>query len=170
MAPGFALQTISSVCPSLCSCPTGLHTFRVFLLVLLVGWDQKTFFPVSEAMSQLLCPGGRGGAVLGCFPNSLSSWEGSAAILSMDYELIFLSVCVAWGASMPVLALVWGAITSAHLPLGLSATELHTFQELSSALLVRRGWKALSMVVGTVTQHLAWVWAKWALGPTKVLI
>lgn len=56
-------------------------------------------FPVNEAMSQLLCLGGMGAAVL---------------------------------------ALFWGSNSLFSLTLGLSAIELYTFQDLSSALLVRR--------------------------------
>lgn len=94
-------------------------------------------FPVSEAMSQLLCLDGRGGAALGCFPNSLSNCEESATILSLGQ--INPSVCV---CSMRRLHASIGSVLGGNplfsLPLGLSAIELYTFQDLSSALLVRR--------------------------------
>ena len=83
--------------------PAGLCTFRVFLLLLLVRWGQKTLFPVSGAVSQQLC---LGEAEWGCsgLPFFPVSPVGKGLQLLSGYELILLSVCVAWEASVPVSA------------------------------------------------------------------
>lgn len=62
-----------------------------------------------------------------------------------------------------------GVISSSHSPLDLSDTGSYSFQELSSAFLVRWGWETLSIGDATVTQRLGWRWTNQALGLAKPL-
>lgn len=73
------------------------------------------------------------------FPNKLFSLERLGAILSLVYELTFLTV-----HSTPGTGFALRMINSACLPLDLSVTRLNSFQELPPALLVRWGFKSLS--------------------------
>lgn len=71
---------------------------------------------------------------------------------------------------MPGTGFALGAISLAHLPLGLSVTMLHNFQMFSLAPLVKCSQETFSVAGGAMTNLAAWAWANWPLRWVKILI
>ena len=82
---------------------------------------------------------------------------------------MLLSVC-STVSFMSGIDFALGAISLAHLPVGLNTAMLHRFQMFSPVPLVRCGQDTLSTASGAITHLPAYAWGKWALGLAKLLV
>lgn len=117
----------------LCLSTTGLHSFQVFLLVLLLRLTGKFSTWVGVCFSTLSWVwGGRTFQFTLSFPNRLSNWEGLWATLILGFELTRW-LCVAQQDFIPCTGFALGAIYSAVLFLSSGTTGPHSFQDLSAS-------------------------------------